>query len=200
MTQIIGIYIYDEVEVLDFAGPYEVFTTATRVHAKQNPEDEKLFKPILIADAVRTVHARFGFDVLAHYAITDHPSLDILLVPGGVHMAEMERSEIIDWIAKTNQTTELTASVCTGAFLLGKAGLLEDQAVTTHWEDIPDLDELLPNTIVKENVRWVESGKFISSAGISAGIDMSLHLVSRLHSEDLAIRTARHMEYDWNRG
>lgn len=200
MTQIIGIYIYDEVEVLDFAGPYEVFTTAARVHARQGPQDEKLFKPVLIADAVRTVHARFGFDVLAHYAITDHPSLDILLVPGGVHMAEMERSEIIDWIAKTNQTTELTASVCTGAFLLGKAGLLEDQAVTTHWEDIPDLDELLPNTKVKENARWVESGKFISSAGISAGIDMSLHLVSRLHSEDLAIRTARQMEYDWNRG
>ena len=200
MTHIIGIYIFDEVEVLDFAGPYEVFTTAARVHASHSPDDAKLIKPVLIADAVRTVHARFGFDVIAHYAITDHPHLDVLLIPGGVHEAEMERSEIIDWIAKTAQITELTASVCTGAFLLGKAGLLEGQEVTTHWEDIPDLDQLLPNSTVKENARWVDSGKFITSAGISAGIDMSLHLVSRLHSEDLAVRTARQMEYDWNRG
>lgn len=89
--------------------------------------------------------------------------------------------------------------MCTGAFLLAKAGLLQSKAATTHWEDIPDLAAMFPDIEIKGNTRWVDQGDVVTAAGISAGIDMSLHLVSRLDSEDLAVRTARQMEFDWER-
>jgi transcriptional regulator GlxA family with amidase domain len=98
-----------------------------------------------------------------------------------------------------NSETQITAAVCTGAFILGKAGILNDLNVTTHWEDIPDLQALLPGCKVLENARWVDEGHIVTSAGISAGIDMALHLVSRLEDEALAVMTARQMEYDWQK-
>jgi transcriptional regulator GlxA family with amidase domain len=109
----------------------------------------------------------------------------------------LERDNIIKWIAQTAAGTELTASVCTGAFLLAKAGLLHGRTVTTHWEDIADFRRMFPGIAVRENTRWVDEGKIVTSAGISAGIDMALHLVTRLEGEELALRTARQMDYDW---
>jgi transcriptional regulator GlxA family with amidase domain len=198
-TRMIGIYIYDEVEVLDFAGPFEVFSTAARLYARQHPKDEPLFKVSLIADAYRTVLARGGFRVEPHFELSDHPPLDVLLVPGGVVTAELEREEVIAWITEQDAHSELTVSVCTGAFLLAKAGLLSGQRVTTHREDIADLRTMFPDLTVESGIRWIDNGKWVTSAGISAGIDMSLHLVSRLVGEELAKSTARQMEFDWNR-
>ena len=135
--------------------------------------------------------------VLADYTIASHPPIDLLIVPGGVVTEELNKPAIIKWLAATAAQTQITASVCTGAFLLAKAGLLDNKRVTTHWEDIADLRRQWPALEVKEGVRWVEDGRFISSAGISAGIDMSLHLVARLASPELAERTARQMDYRW---
>jgi len=194
---IIGIYVYDQVEVLDFSGPFEVFTTASRVHARQNT-GASLFDVYLIAEKRTLVAARADFKVQPHYTIHDHPKLDVLIVPGGVHIHELEKPSIIEWIQRTAGTTQLTASVCTGAFLLAKANLFEGKSVTTHWEDIPDLRAMFPSLDIKEGVPWVDNGNIVTSAGISAGIEMALHLVAKLAGKELAVKTARQMEYEWN--
>ena len=193
----IGIYIYDEVEVLDFTGPYEVFTTASRVMARQEPDAEKLFGVFLIAEKDDLVTARADFRVRPHYTIQNHPRVDVLIVPGGVHAYEMEKPQVIGWLTKLSSAASVTASVCTGAFLLAKAELLEGLSCTTHWEDIPDLREQFPALDVRDDVPWVDNKKVITSAGISAGIEMALHLVARLGGKNLAMKTARQMQYDW---
>ena len=194
----IGIYIYDDVEVLDFTGPYEVFTTAARVKLRQDPESLRLLEVFLIAEREGLVTARADFKVQPHYSIENHPKVDVLVVPGGVHVRELQKPKVIAWLTKIAPTTQLTASVCTGAFLLAKANLLDGQPCTTHWEDIPDLRLMFPSLDVKEDVPWVDNGHIVSSAGISAGIEMALHLVARLSGKDLALKTARQMQYTWN--
>jgi len=188
----IGIYIYDQAEVLDFSGPFEVFSTASRLSAS-----EELFHVFLIGETGETVNARGGFRVNPSYGFHNHPVIDVLIVAGGVHTNQLESLKVIDWIAEQAKKTRLVASVCTGAFLLAEAGVLSSGPVTTHWEDISDLRKRYPGLTVQESIRWVDQGSVVTSAGISAGIDMSLHLVSRLHSLELAEKTARQMEFDW---
>jgi len=195
MTRNVGIYIFDEVEVLDFAGPFEVFAVASRVKQRSQPNAIKPFEVFTVADAPRLIQARGGLAIHPNYDIRNHPAIDILIVPGGIVDGESGRSEIVEWISRTSATTTITASVCTGATLLGKAGLLRDKAVTTHWADIEDMRAVFPETTVRENMRWVDAGRIVTSGGISAGIDMSLHLVSRLETEELAAKTAHQMEY-----
>lgn len=185
----IGIYIYNDAEVLDFSGPFEVFSTARRLGGN----DWQVF---LVAED-ETVRARGDFMVRPHYGLDEHPPIDVLVVAGGIHSAELGKPPVIDWIARTASTAGTVASVCTGAFLLAEAGLLDGLTVTTHWEDIPDLRAGYPGLEVVEDRRWVSQDRFVTSAGISAGIDMSLYLVSRLASVQLAERTARQMDYDW---
>lgn len=194
----IAIYIYDDAEVLDIAGPFEVLTTASRVHARQHPQEPPLFSVCLVADAMRLVPARGRFTLQPHYTIHDHPSLDVLVVPGGVHSGEMQRPEISAWIRQVARQAQLTASVCTGAFLLASAGLLDGLQVTTHWEDQQDLQQLFPQLEVLPQRRWVDQGRVVTSAGIAAGIEMSLHLVRRFAGLELAQRTARQIEFPWS--
>ncbi|WP_372635092.1 DJ-1/PfpI family protein [Alcanivorax jadensis] len=186
----IGIVIYDDAEVLDFAGPYEVFSTAARLC------DTPPWQVSLISEH-RNVIARGGFPVQSHFTLADHPSLDVLLVSGGVHTSAMENPLLLKALREAGVSARWVTSVCTGAFLLAEAGLLTNQRVTTHWEDIADLGQRFPTLDVQENVRWVEDGNRLTSAGISAGIDMSLHLVEKLHSRKLAEGTARQMDYAW---
>ena len=199
MTRNVGIYIFDEVEVLDFAGPFEVFSVASRVKTRLRPDASKLFEVFTVADLPRPVRARGGLILQPSFAINNHPAIDLLVIPGGVVLAELQRTNIIEWIVRTAATSTITASVCTGAMLLGKAGLLRHKTVTTHWADIEDTRKMFPETTVQENVRWIDAGAVVTSGGISAGIDMSLHLVARLETEELAIKTARQMEYNWQR-
>jgi transcriptional regulator GlxA family with amidase domain len=200
VPQTIGIYLYKDAEVLDFAGPFEVFNTAARVSKRIHPESSEVrFMVVTIAENPGIVSARAGLLVMPDCVISQHPPLDVLIVPGGIHMAEMEKPQVLRWVRRVNSETQITAAVCTGAFILGKAGILNDLNVTTHWEDIPDLQALLPGCNVLENARWVDEGHIVTSAGISAGIDMALHLVSRLEDEALAVMTARQMEYDWQK-
>ena len=109
MPRRVGIYIYDDVEVLDFCGPFEVFSTASRVQARLNPGAAKPFEVFTIADSMRLIHARAALRVQPHFEISNHPPVDLLLIPGGVHHSELERAEIIDWIARTSARAELTA-------------------------------------------------------------------------------------------
>jgi len=199
MTRSVGIYLFDNIEILDFAGPYEVFSTASRVKLRLESGKPEPFKIFTVADTIRTVSARGGLMVQPQFDLANHPAIDVLIIPGGIITAELHKEQVIDWIRRTAHVSEITASVCTGAFLLGKAGLLHGKKATTHWEDITDLKDMFPDINVQPETRWVDTGKIITSAGISAGIDMSLHLVARLQGEELAIRTARQMEFDWQR-
>ena len=197
INRTVGIYLFDKVEVLDFAGPFEVFTTASRVRIYQQSGSAAPFNVFTIADNIRPVHARGGLLVLPKYDLVNHPHIDVLIIPGGIVSEELQRGSVIQWIAHCTRKASIIASVCTGAFLLGKAGLLDGKQVTTHWDDIPAFREMFPGIAVLEETRWVDTGKIVSSAGISAGIDMSLHLVERLEGEALAVSTARQMEFDW---
>lgn len=199
MTRNVGIYIFDEVEVLDLGGPFEVFSTASRMKLRLQPDAAKPFEVFTVADSLRQVRARGGLLLQPNFDITNHPAVDLLIIPGGVVTAELKRDLIIGWIKRTATTATITASVCTGAFLLGKAGLLRDKTITTHWEDIDDFRTMFPHIPVQGDRRWVDEGTIVTSAGISAGLDMSLHLIARLESEELAVKTARQMDYDWQR-
>lgn len=198
MTYSVGIFVFDNVEVLDFAGPYEVFTTASRVYGKQNLLSSVTpFEVFTIGKTKSPIRARAGLKIDPDFDFKTHPKINVLLIPGGVVNEELKDASVINWIATTSKQAQLTASICTGAFLLAKAGLLEGKSSTTHWEDIEDLRVMFPTLDVKEQMRWVDEGEVVTSAGISAGIDMSLHLVERLIDRDLALSTARQMEFDW---
>jgi transcriptional regulator GlxA family with amidase domain len=190
----IGIYIYDQAEVLDFSGPFEVFSTSSRINRSGGP-----FSVFLVGETGATVTARGGFSVNPTFGFHDHPHIDLLIVAGGVYTEEIKKIKVLNWVASTAKKAKLVASVCTGAFLLAEAGVLSNQNVTTHWEDIPDLQKNYPSLHVHANKRWVDEGDVVTSAGISAGIDMSLHIISKLHSRELAEKTAKQMEFDWTK-
>lgn len=199
MTRNVGIYIFDEIEVLDLGGPFEVFSTASRMKARLQPDAARPFEVFTVAETLRPIRARGGLMIQPACDFTYHPAIDVLIVPGGVVTVELERPAVVEWIVRNANRATLTASVCTGAFLLAKAGLLRGKTITTHWEDIADFRAMFPGITVQESTRWVDAGDIVTSAGISAGLDMSLHLVARLESEELAVCTARQMDYDWQR-
>jgi transcriptional regulator GlxA family with amidase domain len=186
----IGIYIYDGAEVLDFSGPFEVFSIAKRLGAKN-------WNVFLIAENSTPVSARADFKVIPHYSIKDHSNIDLLLIAGGIHEKEMNKPQVLNWIKTVDQYAQYVTSVCTGAFILANTDILDGKTATTHWDDINDLRTQFPKLNVVVDQRWVDSGKYITSGGISAGIEMSLYLVGQLHSKDLAFKVARIMDYRW---
>ncbi len=192
----VGILIFDDVEVLDFCGPFEVFSVARP--AGSNSDDTALFKVFTIAEEDRIITCRGGLLVQPHYTIENAPPLDILLVPGGQGTRrERHNQKLLDWISEQDRHTELTTSVCTGAFLLAERGLLDQRRATTHWGSVEWMRENYPAITMLNDQRVVDEGHIITSAGVSAGIDMSLYIVARLHGIDTARWTARRMEYDW---
>lgn len=196
----VGILIFNEVEVLDFCGPFEVFSVASLVAATiMKTREQAPFGVFTIAEKPGIIRARGNLLVQPHFTITDHPPLDLLVVPGGQGTRqEVNNPVLIDWITKVTKETRLNSSVCTGSFLLGKAGLLEGRKVTTHWASLDRMTSDFPQVQVQRGVRWVDEGDIITSAGISAGIDMSLHLVERILGRDVAEMTAKQMEYSWD--
>ncbi|BFM13462.1 DJ-1/PfpI family protein [Simiduia litorea] len=191
----VGIFLFNQVELLDFAGPYEVFTTASRV-AQRNQQNPG-FKVVTLSKNRNPVIARAGLTLQADYSLKDHPHLDLLLIPGGVVDEPLNDAGFIAWLTSQRAKTKTIGSICTGAFLLAKAGLLDGLDATTHWEDIEQLREHFPAVSVLTNQRFVDHDHTITSAGIAAGIDMSLHLVARLNDTRLAELTAKQMEYPW---
>lgn len=195
----VGILIFDDVEVLDFCGPFEVFSVAR--NSGSTSDDDALFRAVTIAEEDRVINCRGGLLVQPHYTIADHPDLDILVVPGGQGTRrERHNQRLLDWITVQDNQLELLTSVCTGAFLLAEAGKLDGLQATTHWASVDHMRETYDDVDMQADTRFVDQGRIITSAGISAGIDMALHIVERLHGHDTAAWTARRMEYDWKPG
>jgi transcriptional regulator GlxA family with amidase domain len=195
---LVGILIFDEVEVLDFCGPFEVFSSARK--PDQHGDDQRLFKAITIAETDSIISCRGGLLVQPTATIENHPPLDIIVIPGGQGTRkEVHNQKIITWIQQQNKLTQLTTSVCTGAFLLAEGKLLDNHRATTHWGSINRMSNTYPLVEVLADTRVVDEGHVITSAGVSAGIDMSLHVVERLFDRETALWTARSMEYNWNR-
>lgn len=191
-TRVVAILIFDEVEVLDFCGPFEVFSVASRFI------DPPAFKVLTVAEKAGPVVTRGGLSVNAHHQLADCPQPDILLVPGGQGTRqEMHNPTLVEWVGRNSVKAELVLSVCTGALLLAKAGLLDGLEATTHHAAIDLLRQTAPKTTVYADRRFVDNGRVVCSAGIAAGIDMSLHVVGRLLGEEFAQKVARQMEYPW---
>ena len=188
----VAILIFDDVEVLDFAGPFEVFS----VTGRRDGSDP--FNVYLVAEQTKPVQARNQFTVLPHYTLEDCPPPDLVVIPGGFGTRrEMHNPIILDWVKHQAPLVELLLSVCTGALILAKAELLNGLSVTTHHGAIDTLRKAAPQSHVQAEERVVDNGKVILSSGISAGIDMSLHVVAKLLGKEQAIETATYMEYDW---
>ncbi len=189
----VGIVLFDDVEVLDFAGPFEVFAVAGNI-------TEGGFKVVTVAeraDATKPIIARNGLKVVPDYALADAPHLDLLVVPGGQGTRqEVSNPKLIGWIKRRAAEASLTTSVCTGAFLLAEAGILAGKTATTHWASVERMAQTYTMVHVRGDARFVDEGDIVTSAGISAGIDMSLYVVGRLKGADVAAKTARQMEYD----
>jgi transcriptional regulator GlxA family with amidase domain len=192
MKRNVAIFIFPDVEVLDFCGPFEVFAVTDELN------DRKLFHTYTVAEQPGPLLARNGLKVVPDHTFADCPKPDVLVVPGGFGTRPLlSRPDVINWIRARADTAEIAASVCTGSLLYAKAGVLDGQSATTHYLRHDLLRELAPGARVVEDRRFLDNGHVVTSAGISAGIDMSLHLVARLHGAGVAENTARYMEYHW---
>ena len=191
----VGILLFNEVEVLDFAGPFEVFSIV-----RYTESDEKAFNVKIVAQTKDLIKARNGLKIQPDFDFKDAPHFDVLIVPGGygAEAIEIHNQDVIKFIIDHNNKVEIMASVCTGAFLLAKAGLLDGRKATTHFMDIDKLEKEYAKVIVQRDVKYVDEGSIITSGGISAGINMSFHIVKKLLGEEVAKTTARRMEYDIN--
>jgi transcriptional regulator GlxA family with amidase domain len=194
MTRRVAILLFDDVEVLDFAGPFEVFSVAGRRAGRGDP----VFVVSTVAASSGPIVARNGLTVVPHFTIADCPPAEILVVPGGYgSRALLANDELLGWVRRRDAEAELTLSVCTGALVLGAAGLLDGLEATTHQGAMDELRRWAPAATIRPEARIVDNGRIILSGGISAGIDMSLHVVARLLGREQAVETARYMEYDW---
>ncbi len=184
----IGIVLYTDAEELDWAGPYEVFTMAAM---------GREMEVFTVAESLEAVRCAKGLRVLPDHSFESAPPLDVVLVPGGQgSRSEMKNPVLLEWLAKVAQDCRWVTSVCTGAAILCAAGLAKGRRVTTHWAYIQNLREEAGDSEVLEKIRYVRDGKLVTSAGVSAGIDMSLWIVGQLFDPQHARNTQRVMEYD----
>lgn len=188
----VAILVFPDVEVLDFCGPFEVFSITGR------DRDLKPFRVRLVSEHAGPILARNGLSVNPDYTLADCPKADLLLIPGGMGTRPlMHNATVVDWVRRRAAEAELVLSVCTGALILARAGLLDGLAATTHHGALDLLRETAPNTTIRTESRFVDNGRVITSGGIAAGIDMALHVVGRLEGLAVAEQTARYMEYPW---
>lgn len=185
----VAIVIQNRMELLDFAGPGEVFAAA-------GSEDARPFRVFTVAATKDPITSQGFAEIVPDFSIDEAPRPDILVIPGGGHSNLINDPRMMAWIGRTARSAQYTLSVCTGALVLAAAGLLDDQEATTWYGAIDRLRAAAPRTVVHTNTRFVDNGTIITTAGISAGIDGSLHLVSRLLSPDAARGVAGYMEYD----
>ncbi len=190
-TRNVAVVVHQNVELLDFAGPTEVFESA-RAGAPGRPA----FNVYTVAPTAGIIESN-GVKVQPNYTIADCPAPDIIVVPGGHTAVLLDDPSFMSWLRGAAGKAEITMSVCTGAFALAEAGLLDGEHATTHSSGIDNLREDYPNVRVHEKARYIDNGRTLTTAGISAGIDGALHIVGRLHGRDAARETARYMEYEW---
>lgn len=192
MRRHVAILIFPEVEVLDFAGPFEVFAVTNELTGLDT------FHTCTVAEMPGSVRARNGLKVVPDFTLEIAPAPQVLIIPGGAGTRPLlKKPAVLEWIRQRAKQAEIVASVCTGSLVLAQAGLLKNLRATTHFENLAELTALAPDTTVESTCRFTDNGQVLTSAGISAGIDMSLHIVSRLLGEPVAAQTARYMEYPW---
>ncbi len=192
MHRTVAILLFADVEVLDFAGPFEVFSVTRELAG------DGLFDVHTVGLTRDPIRARNGLQVVPDHTLESVPAPDVLIIPGGYGTrALLEHAGVLDWVRRQAARAEIVASVCTGSLLLAKAGLLAGLPATTHYQCFDLLRQLEPTATVREDVRFTDHGRVLTAAGISAGIDLSLHIVARLHGVETAQRTAAYMEYHW---
>lgn len=193
----VGILLFDEVEVLDFAGPYEVFsrTRLTPGVESRRSDESAPFHVFTVAAGSAPVTATGGLRVLPDFDLTAAPRIDVLVIPGGFGTrALLKDSGVLDWIRQAAASARRVTSVCTGSLVLATAGLLAGRRATTHWGALALLAELDPTIRVEADPRFVDDG-IVTSAGVSAGIDMAFAVVEAMHGRVVADETARYMDY-----
>lgn len=190
MRRNVAILLFDEVEVLDFAGPFEVFAVTDELH------HHAVFNTFTVAERPGTVRAVNGLKITPDYLLEAAPAPAVLVVPGGIGTrALLQRPALLEWLRGRTARAEIVMSVCTGALLLAKAGLLDGLRVTTHHECLDLLRELAPAATIDPARRFHDNGRILTAAGISAGIDCALHVVGRLLDAASLDQTMRYMEY-----
>jgi transcriptional regulator GlxA family with amidase domain len=193
----VGIFIFDGVEVLDFAGPFEVFSRARLVPGIDSRRDEKSapFDVFTVAPQTDPITATGGLRVLPHHSFSSHPPIDILILPGGFGTrALLEQPSACEWIRRQAAAAQRVASVCTGSLLLARVGLLAGRRATTHWGALELLASLDPTIRIESGLRVVED-HIVTSAGVSAGIDMALSIIESICGRAVADETAKYIEY-----
>lgn len=185
-----AILLFDDVEVLDFAGPFEIFSVTNELN------DYSLLNLYTVAKNKHPIIAKNGLSVNPDYDLLEAPVADILIIPGGYGVRKvLKQPKVIDWIKKNAHSAEKVMSVCTGSFLLGKAGLLCGLKATTHYQVFDTLAEIAPDAEIIKNKRFVDNGKIITSAGVTAGIEMSFHVIASLYGTKVSEKTAEYIEY-----
>lgn len=189
----VGIYLFNNVELLDFAGPYEAFSCASYRDGK------KPFNVFTISSDGKEVRSVNGLRVNPDYSFKDHPAIDILIIPDGMGTRkEVHNPTVLEWVKKTYDASKITMTVCSGALLPAKLGLLDSLESTTHHGVISYLEEIAPKSTVTPSVRFTDNGKIMTSGGVSAGIDLSLHVIRKRCGDDVANDAMIYLEYgDW---
>lgn len=200
----VGIVIYPGVETLDFAGPYEVFSLAHTHDAVPGHAEQGMMGPMRRVFDVRVVAATTqpvafagGLKVVPTDTFESCPQVDVLVVPGGGHGGAAADKALVAWVSTQAVKAELVTSVCTGSFILGEAGLLDGKQSATNHLSVDDMQAKYPKTKVVEGMRFIEDGKVVTAAGVSAGLDMSLHVVGKLYGEGVARMAAGIIEYPY---
>ena len=187
----IGIVLFPDAEELDVVGPWEVLS----FWARSYPQDG--YAVSCLSRAGGLVACAQGLTMQAHHSFADAPPLEVLLYPGGQGTRPQLTDEwLLGWVRRQRATASLLTSVCTGSLVYAAAGVLSGRPATTHWEWLDLLGKLDPSIDVRRNERFVDDGDLVTSAGVSAGIDMALHLVARLASTDRAREVRRAIQYD----
>ncbi len=194
-AQTIGFLLFDNAEELDFVGPFEVFTMLSEAAKKGGHEARN--NVVLISQTGKDIVGAKGMRIGVNHSIDTAPELDVLCIPGGNGTrVEIRNQKLLDWVAQTAAQCTWVTSVCTGSFILAAAGLTEDKNITTHWAATEEFFKLGLKANMHKNVRYVDDGNLVTSAGVSAGIDMALWLTGQMYSIELARLTQRAMEYD----
>lgn len=190
----VAILIFDQIEVLDFAGPYEVFNVTGELN------EPSPFNTFLVAETNAPVRTRGHMSVNPNYSIYDMPQSDILIIPGGAgSRALLKKPQILDWLREQSEQVAYLVSVCTGALVLAQAGLLNGLNVLTHRDNLGDLEKIVAGkATINSEKRYIDNGKILMAGGVSAGIDLSLYLVRKLHGDAVLKKTLTEMEYPWS--
>ena len=193
MKRNVGILIFDDAEVLDFAGPFEVFSVTSQLN------NFELFNTFTVAKNAENINAVNGLIVKPNFSFIDHPQIDILIISGGQGTRKLLEDQVtINWVNKVLKDSSLTLSICSGSRILGKLGLLDRKPYCTHHAVYEHMSEIVKNGIPKKHKRFTQSDERIyTSGGISAGIDLSFHIIEKQFGQAVASQTAVYMEYDY---